>query len=57
METFSRFQKRFWKSTLGLGPQPADEGDGIFEAGNPVGGVESEGRVGFTVPRLFPLPG
>ena len=34
----------------GLGPQPADEGDGIFEAGNPVGGVESEGRVGFTVP-------
>ena len=33
----------------GLGPQPADQGDGIFEAGNPVGGVESEGRVRFTV--------
>ena len=50
METFSRFQKLFWKSTLGSAHSLADQGDGIFEAGNPVGGVESEGRVGFTVP-------
>ena len=50
METFSKLPEVILEVDAGLGPQPADQGDGVFEAGNTVGGVESEGRVGFTVP-------